>query len=84
MEKTCRRCKNTKPATAEFFYRDTAAKDGFAPTCKNCIISARKQRRAERVEILERAHTAFAYAAEHDMEELTKMLKFIFPKEDFK
>ena len=34
--KQCVECKKTKPATVEYFYRCTAAKDGLNSWCKQC------------------------------------------------
>ena len=35
--KTCTTCGEIKPATTEFFYRQSAKKDGLNPICKSCI-----------------------------------------------
>jgi 5-methylcytosine-specific restriction endonuclease McrA len=34
---TCTKCKETKPATTEFFYRNSAYKSGFKSWCKDCV-----------------------------------------------
>ena len=34
--KTCTKCKECKPATAEFFHSQAASKDGIHPRCKDC------------------------------------------------
>lgn len=52
--KTCFRCKQDKPATADFWHRSSATKDGWQSWCKECRSAysrernydeARKQRR---------------------------------------
>ena len=35
-KKTCTKCRNTYPATNDFFYNNKAAKDGFHQYCKVC------------------------------------------------
>ena len=36
MYKYCKRCGEDKPATTQFFYRDSKLKDGLAFYCKSC------------------------------------------------
>lgn len=35
--KTCRKCKKQKPATLEFFYKNSGGKFGLTPRCKPCV-----------------------------------------------
>ena len=35
--RTCSRCGDKKPATAEYFYRDKTSKDGLVKGCKACV-----------------------------------------------
>lgn len=45
-EKTCRgACGESKPATAEFFYKHPASTDGFDGVCKICKYAAQKARK---------------------------------------
>lgn len=43
MEKTCTSCSQTKPATAEFFFRQKKGKYGFRATCKQCKYGAERE-----------------------------------------
>lgn len=45
--KRCRICKDTKPATSEFWPRDMGRRDGFNTACKICV--AEKQKRPNEV-----------------------------------
>ena len=37
LSKLCRKCKNTFPATFEFFYKNLGGKYGLTPRCKSCV-----------------------------------------------
>lgn len=41
--KICTKCGSEYPATAEYFYRNNACKDGFSTTCKDCDKKRQKQ-----------------------------------------
>ena len=41
--KTCTKCGNELPATAEYFYRDKNRKDGLYPQCKECRTASIKK-----------------------------------------
>jgi len=40
--KVCYKCKEEKPATAQFFYRDKSRKDGLTPRCRDCIYAKKE------------------------------------------
>ena len=44
-DQICTKCKETKPATPEFFYRNSAYKSGLRSHCKDCVIKYRKNNR---------------------------------------
>lgn len=35
--KTCTKCKEIKPATPKYFYRDSSTKDKLNRQCKDCV-----------------------------------------------
>lgn len=41
--KICTRCEESKPATAEYFYRRNKARDGLHPWCKECAKTRQRQ-----------------------------------------
>ena len=42
--KICPRCKRTLPATADYFYKNRAMKDGLYPQCKKCWGKSRQSK----------------------------------------
>lgn len=41
--KKCTKCKETFPATAKYFYKSKAGKDGLYASCKDCIKAYQKE-----------------------------------------
>lgn len=54
-DKTCSICKVVKPASPEFFTRDSTRKDGFRPQCKSCMKQIRT-RDADKLRARDRAN----------------------------
>lgn len=50
--KKCIDCKEVKPATTQFYYRDRLKKDGLNMRCKKCFNIYQKKKRLERKEKL--------------------------------
>lgn len=61
--KTCTKCGEEKPATTEYFHRDTDGKYGLNARCKPCILEPQKQYRQKNRE--RRAEYARKYYQEN-------------------
>lgn len=53
--KTCTTCKNTFPATTEYFNRDKQKLDGFRPECKKCRSAQRTEDYKNSPSLMQRA-----------------------------
>lgn len=53
-EKTCTKCKNSFPATTEYFHKDSQKKDGLYSRCRLCRIKAQPKTILSKEEKLER------------------------------
>lgn len=60
--KTCSKCKETKPATNEYFARCKAKRDGLHSLCKPCAAEYGRQWRATNAESLAQKKRAYALA----------------------
>ena len=60
VSKTCRRCGETYPLTAEHFHRMSKSRDGFHSLCKNCRTKYMRQYQIDNAELLkEKSRTYF-------------------------
>ena len=59
MMKRCRKCGEEKPATAEFFYKDTRRKDGLKSCCKPCTNEQSRVYRAANVDVIKEKARAY-------------------------
>ena len=42
-EKLCNKCRQKFPATSDYFYRKSAAKDGLQGACKSCVEKSKRE-----------------------------------------
>lgn len=61
--KTCRKCGQTKPLTAQFWQRDRSNRTGYNATCKSCRATHDRRRDPIRAQSLRRRFTLAAVSA---------------------
>lgn len=67
--KTCPKCNEEKPATAEFFYRDKRSGDGLGSWCKTCVNGRAKPQTRARIIRTRARHRAMQQLVELHREE---------------